>query len=99
MTGASRIGAASRKDVEPRLIKIGMVEEVEKLSPQLHIDPLAGFEDLGNRGIDFVIPGPRQGVSSQVAIGSWRRPRKGTRIVPQGRSSQRCSLGYFPAPC
>jgi hypothetical protein len=46
-----------------------MVEDVENLCPELHVYPLAWFEELGQRSIDVVKPGPREGVSSQVAIG------------------------------
>src|SRR5712691_8779467 len=80
-----------------------MVEEVENLCPQLHIDPLAWFEDLVQRSIDSDKPGPGDGVSSQVAKGPWLRRRKGTRIIPPVRSPQRLSRGYFDssqrAPC
>src|SRR6266446_5539857 len=80
-----------------------MVEEVENLCPQLHIDPLVWFEDLVQRSIDTNKPGPDNGVSSQVAKGPWCRRRKGTRIKPPVRSPQRLSLGYFDssqrAPC
>jgi hypothetical protein len=43
-----------------------MVQEVEKLCPELHDEPLAWFEGLGNRCIDIVKPGSRDGVSSQL---------------------------------
>src|SRR5258708_1077969 len=62
-----------------------MVENVENLRPELHIDPLAWLEELGQRSIEIVKPGPREGVSSQVAIGPFVRQRKGARIKPQAR--------------
>src|SRR5215471_11755262 len=69
---------ASRKDVERRDIEIGVVEEVEDLCPELHVELLAAwFEDLGQRSIDIVKAGSSQGVSSHIAIGPGRRPRKG----------------------
>ena len=34
------VAGASRKDVEPRSIKMGLVEEIKNLRPKLHIDPL-----------------------------------------------------------
>ncbi len=83
---------------------MGLVEDIENLRPQLHIDPVVWFEYLVRGKIDIVKPRPREGVSSQVAIGSWRRPRKGTGVIPQARSPrspghpQRCSRGYTRAP-
>src|SRR5438045_2771065 len=88
---------ASRKDVEPWSVKMGLVEDIKNLPPELHIDPVVWFEDLLTRKIDIVKPGPRDGVSSQVAIGAWRRPGKGARIVPKVRSSQLLSRGYARA--
>src|SRR5437762_3041628 len=87
----------SRKDVEPRSIKMGLVEDIKNLTPELHIEPVVWFEDLLPRKIDIVKPRSRDGVSSQVAIGPWRRPRKGTRVIPQVRSSQLLSRGYTGA--
>src|SRR5215467_13565516 len=88
---------AARKDVEPRSVKMGLVEEVENLSPRLHVDPLGWFEDLVRGKVDIHKVGPGNRVSSQVAIGPRRRPRKGARIVPQVGSSQRCALSYSAA--
>ena len=65
---------ASREDVEPRGIEMGLVEEIKNLRPELHIDPVACFEDLVRREIDIHKVGTRDGVSSQVAIRSCRRP-------------------------
>jgi len=65
---------ASRKDVEPRSVKMGLVEEIENLRPELHIDPVVWVEDLVRGKIEIEKTGPREGVSSQVAIGSCRRP-------------------------
>src|SRR5262245_5100739 len=79
---------ASGEDVEPRSIKMGLVEEIKNLPSELHRQPLAWFEDLLARKIDIEKPGPRDGISSQVAIGPWRRPRKSTRIKPKVWSSQ-----------
>src|ERR1700704_2849446 len=93
------VPGASRKAVEPRKIKMGLVEEIENLHPELQIDPVAFFEDLVRRKIDIVKSGPREGVSSQVAIGPGRRPRKGTRIIVQLRSSQLLPRGYTRATC
>ena len=76
---------------------MGLVEEVENLSPGLHVDPLGWFEDLVRGKVYIHKVGPRNGVSSQVAIRSRRRPRKGAGIVPQIRSSQRCTLSYIAA--
>src|SRR5215472_10671170 len=90
---------AARKDVEPRSVKMGLVEEVENLSPGLHVDPLGWFEDLVRGKVDIHKVGARNRVSSQVAIGSRRRPRKGAGIVPQIRSSQGRTLSYFAATC
>ena len=78
---------------------MGLVEEIKNLHPELHIDPVAFFEDLVRRKVDIVKPGPPEGVSSQVAIGPGRRPRKGTRIIVQVRSSQLLSRGYTRATC
>src|SRR5215470_3692013 len=78
---------------------MGLVEEIKNLHPELHIDPVGFFEDLVRRKIDIVISGSRERVSSQVAIGPRRRPRKGTRIIVQVRSSQLLSRGYTGATC
>src|SRR5260370_41650345 len=92
------VAGASRKDVERRNIKIGVVKEVKDLCPELYIELLAAwFEDLGQRSIDIVKAGSSQGVSSHVAVSPGRRPRKGTGVIPQVRSSQRCSRGYTRA--
>ena len=53
---------------------MGLVEEIKHLPAELHIDPVACLEDLLPGKIDIEKPGPREGVSSQVAIGPWRRP-------------------------
>src|SRR5712692_5103824 len=96
---------ASRKDVEPWSIKMGLAEQIKNLRPELHSDTLGWFEVLVRGKIGIEKPGPRDGVSSQVAIGPCRRPRKGARIIPQARSPrspghpQRCSRGYARAPC
>src|SRR6266852_7189565 len=96
---------ASRKDVESRSIKMGLAEEIKNLRPELHVDPLGWFEVFVRGEIDIEKPGARDGVSSQVAIGPCRRPRKGAGIIPQARSPrspghpQRCSGGYSRAPC
>src|SRR6516165_8579346 len=79
---------ASRKDAKTRSIKMGLVEEIENLGPELHIDPLAWFESLVRGKIDIHKVGPREGVSSQVAPGPSWRPRKGAGIVPQVRRTQ-----------
>src|SRR6266568_4137324 len=95
MTGVYR-----RKGVEPRNIKMGQVEEIKNLGPELHIDPVAWFEDLLRGKIEIEKPGPREGVSSQVAIGPGRRPRKGTGVKVQALSPrspglpQRCPWGH-----
>src|SRR5207247_6777499 len=81
MTGVYR-----RKGVEPRNIKMGQVEEIKNLGPELHIDPVAWFEDLLCGKIEIKKPGPRERVSSQVAIGPWRRPRKGAGVIVQALS-------------
>src|SRR2546426_11939947 len=49
--------------------KIGVVEDIKNLCPELHTHRFAWFEDLLQRKIDISKPGPREGVSSQVAIG------------------------------
>src|SRR5712692_1608119 len=79
---------ASRKNVEPRGVKMGLIQEIKDFRPQLHIDPLAWFEELIRGKIEIVEPGPRERISSEVPIGSRRRPGKGTRVKPQVRSSQ-----------
>ena len=61
---------------------MGLVEEIENLRPELHIDPLGGLEGLRQRSIGIEKPWPRESISPQVAIGPWRRPRKGARIEP-----------------
>ena len=61
---------ASRKDVKTGGIKMRLVEEVEYLSPELHIDPLGWFESLVRGKIGIEKPRPCHGVSSQVAVGS-----------------------------
>ena len=76
---------------------MGLVEEIKNLRPELHIDPLACFEHLVRGEIDIHKIGPRHSVSSEVPIGPCRRPREGTRIEPQVRSSQRRSRGYTRA--
>src|SRR6266550_4288744 len=91
------MAGASRKAVEPGKIKMGLVQEIKNLHPELQIDPVAFLEDLVRRKIDIVKSRPREGVSSQVAIGPGRRPRKGTRIIVQVRSSQLLSRGYTRA--
>ena len=53
---------------------MGLVEEIKHLRPELHIDPLGWFEELVRGKIHIVKPRPRDGVSSQVAIGPCRRP-------------------------
>jgi hypothetical protein len=55
---------------------MGLVEEIINLRPELHVEPLAGFKDLGQRSVGIEKPGPYERVPSQVAIGPWRRPRK-----------------------
>src|SRR5579862_2038612 len=79
---------ASREDVEPRRVKMSLVQEIKNLRPQLHIDPVAWFEELVRGKIEIVECGPRDRISSQVAIGSCRRPGKGARVKPQVCSSQ-----------
>src|SRR5262245_65645544 len=76
---------------------MGLVEEIKNLHPQLHIDPVAFFEDLVRRKIDIVISGPCERVSSQVPVGPGGRPRKSTRIIVQVRSSQLLSRRYTRA--
>src|SRR2546425_888004 len=91
---------ASRKGVEPRNIKMGLVQEIKNLGPELHMDPVAWFEDLLRGKIEIEKPGPRERVSSQVAIGPGQRPRKGTGVIVQAliaRSPglpQRCPWGH-----
>ena len=70
---------------------MGLAEEIKNLCPELHIDPLGWFEYLGQRSIGIEKSGPDERVSSQVAIGPWRRLRKGAWIVPQGLGSHRRS--------
>ena len=53
---------------------MGLVEEIKNLRPELHINPFAWFENLVRGEIDIHKIGTRDGVSSQVAVGSWRRP-------------------------
>ena len=65
---------ASREDVKPRGIKMGLVQEIKNLRPQLHTNPVVWFEELVRGKIEVVQPGPRDRISSQVAIGSCRRP-------------------------
>ena len=65
---------------------MGQVEEIKNLGPELHIDPVAWFEDLLRGKIEIKKPGPREGVSSQVAIGAGRRPREGTGVIVQALS-------------
>src|SRR5262245_6986490 len=93
----SDMAGASRKDVKPRSIEVGLVQEIKNLSPELHTEPVAWFEDLLTRKIDIVKPWPRNRVSSQVAISPGRRPRKGARIEPQIGSSQLLSCSYTGA--
>ena len=88
---------ASGKDVEPRSVKMGLIEQVKNLRAELHIDLLGCLEVLMSRKIDINKIGARHGVSSQVPIGSWRRSRECTRIEPQVRSSQLLSRGYARA--
>src|SRR5436189_5031061 len=90
---------ASRKDVEPGSVKMGLVEKIKDLGPELQVDPLCRFEDLVCRKIDIVEPGPGDGVSCQVPIGSCRRPRKGAGVIPEIWSSQLLSCGYARAAC
>jgi hypothetical protein len=45
---------ASREDVEPGGVKMGLVQEIKDLRPQLDIDPLAWFEDLVRGKIEIV---------------------------------------------
>ena len=65
---------------------MGLVQEIKNLRPELHIDPVAWFEDLLRGKIEIKKPGPREGVSSQVAIGAGRRPREGTGVIVQALS-------------
>ena len=67
---------------------MGQVEEIKNLGPELHIDPVAWFEDLLCGKIEIKKPGPRERVSSQVAIGPERRPRKGTGVIVQALSQR-----------
>src|SRR5258705_6738461 len=78
---------------------MGLVEDIKNLHAELQIDPVAFLEDLVRRKIDIVKSGPREGVSSQVAIGPGCRPRKSTRIIVEVRSSQLLSRGYTRATC
>ena len=79
---------------------MGLVEEIKNLGPELHIDPVAWFEDLLSGKIEIEKPGPREGVSSQVAIGPGQRLRKGTGVIVQALSPrspghpQRCPWGH-----
>src|SRR2546429_9138509 len=88
---------ASGKDVEHRSVKVGLIEQVKNLRAELHVDLLACLENLVGRKIDIVKTRARDGVSSQVPIGSCCRSRKRARVIPQLRSSQRCSGGYTGA--
>ena len=65
---------------------MGLVEEIKNLGPELYIDPIAWFEDLVRGKIEIEKPGPGERVSSQVAIGPGRRPRKGTGVIVQALS-------------
>src|SRR5213593_2157293 len=78
---------------------MGLVEEIKNLRPELQTDPVAWFEDLVRGKIEIEKTGPRDGVSSQVAIGPSRRRRKGTRVIPQLWGSQLLSGGYTRATC
>ena len=73
---------------------MGLIEEIKNLRQELHIDPLGWFEYLGQRSIGIEKSGPDERVSSQVAITSGNRLRKGARIVPQGLSSHGRSRSY-----
>src|SRR5207249_11907199 len=88
---------ASRKDVEPRSIKMGLVEEIENLRPELHIDLLGCLEILIRGKIETVKARPCEGVSSQVLVGSSRRRGTGTRIESQVWSCQLSSRRYAGA--
>src|SRR5215471_16754804 len=76
---------------------MGLVQKIKNLRAQLHTDPVAWFEHLVRGKIEVVEPGPRERISSQVAIGSGRRPGKGTGVKPQVRSSQLLSRLYTRA--
>ena len=78
---------------------MGLVEEIKNLRPELHVDPVAWFEDPVPGKIEIEKTGPRDGVSSQVTVGPSSRPRKGTRVIPQLWSSQLLSRGYTRATC
>src|SRR5215471_3286204 len=82
------MAGASRKDVPSRHPKMGLVEEIEDLRPELHIDTLTGFEVLVSGKIEIVEAWPGHGVSSEVAISPWRGPGKRARVIPQVRSPQ-----------
>src|SRR2546427_9652042 len=94
------MAGASRKGAGPRNIKMGLVEEIKNLGPELYIDPVAWFEDLVRGKIEIKKPGPRERVSSQVAIRPGQRPRKGTGVIVQALSPrspglpQRCPWGH-----
>ena len=78
---------------------MGLVEEIENLRPELHVDLLGCLEILIRGKIEIVKARPCEGVSSQVPVGSSRRRCKGTRIEPQVWSSQLLSRRYAGATC
>ena len=52
---------------------MGLVEEIENLRPELHVDLLGCLEILIRGKIEIVKARPCEGVSSQVPVGSSRR--------------------------
>src|SRR5215510_14574312 len=82
------VTGASRKDVVAWSVKMGLVEKIENLRPQLHVDVLGCLEVLVGRKIEVVKARPCHGVSSQVPIRPCCRSRERARVKPQVRSSQ-----------
>src|ERR1051326_1317628 len=66
------MAGASRENVEPRGVKMGLIQEIKDLRSQLHIESVAWFEELVRGEVEIVESGPRDRISCQVAIGSSR---------------------------
>ena len=99
MTGASDAVPIALKQRISRNRKIGVVQDIKNFCPELHAHGLAWFESLLQRNVDVGKSRSRDCISSEVAIGPWRRQRKSARIIEQLRRAQRLSCGYTCAPC
>jgi len=99
-------GAFRRQQVIPRRGRrreIGVIQNVEKLRPELHGEPLAGLHGLVQTQIELVESGDSQDVTSDIAVSARGRDSESGRIGETKRRRGRrlkclrlMSLGLSP---